>query len=146
MAKKVGLSCKLYENTATYASPVWVEITIARDVTLNMEAGEAEASSRSNTFREYLQALKDASIEFDALYDAEDARFQSIKDAFFDDTTLEILALDGSSATSGNEGLRMTCIVSAFTRNEPLEDTVTMSVTLKPTPNDDAAPAWYTVA
>jgi hypothetical protein len=143
--KKVGLSCKLFNNTGTFAVPVWAEITIARDVTLNMEAGEAEASSRANTFREYLQALKDAGIEFDMLFDGADVQFGLIKDAYFDNTTLDLLALDGASATSGNSGLRMVCVVTGFTRNEPLEEAVTVAVTVKPTPNADSPPVWFTV-
>ncbi len=143
--KVVGLSCKLYRNTGTFGIPIWTEITIAKDVTLNMEAGEAEASSRASTFKEYLQALKDANIEFDALYDAADTGFIAVKDAYFNNTTLDILALDGSSATSGNQGLRMISVVTGFTRSEPLEETVTMSVTVKPTPNADTSPVWFTV-
>jgi len=146
MGKKVGLSCKLYRNTGTFGVPVWTEITIARDVTLNLESGEADASSRGSVFKEYLQALKDASLEFDVLYDAADTNFTALREAFFNNTTLDMLALDGSSATTGNQGLRMVSIVTAFPRNEPLEETVTSAVTVKPTVNDDTAPVWYTVA
>ena len=146
MGKKVGLSCKLYYNTGSYASPVWAEIDLARDVTLNLEASEADASSRASTWREFLQALKDASIEFDMLYDAADTAWTAIMDAFLNGTAIEILALDGDSATTGTEGLRATCQVFNCSRNEPLEETVTNSVVIKPTPNADAAPAWYTTA
>jgi hypothetical protein len=145
MAKKVGLSCKLFRNTGTYGVPVWTEITITRDVTLALEAGEAEANSRANTFREYLQALKDAGIEFDALYDSADTGFIALKDAYFNNTTLDVVALDGAAAT-GAEGLRIICIVTNMSRNEPLEETVTNNFTLKPTPNDDSGPAWFTHA
>jgi hypothetical protein len=144
MGKKVGLSCKLYRNTGTYAVPVWSEIDLARDVTLSLEVGEADASTRASTWREFLQTLKEAGIEFELASDSSDTEFTAVKDAFFDNTAIEILALDGDEAVAGSQGLRMTSIVSSFSRNEPLEETVTISVTIKPTPNDDAEPEWFT--
>lgn len=146
MGKKVGLSCKLYRNTGTFGVPVWSEIDLARDVTLNLEAGEADASTRASVWREMLQTLKDAGIEFELASDSEDAEFTAIKDAFFNNTTLDILALDGGSGVSGSQGLRMISVVTAFSRSEPLEETVTISVTIKPTPNSDSDPTWFSVA
>ncbi len=147
MAKKVGLSCKLYLNGGTYASPSWGEIDNAKDVTLNLEAGEADVSTRGGGgWREMLQALKDGSIEFELVYDGSDSNFASLQSAFFNGTAIDVVALDGDSATSGNQGLRMTAVVTGFTRNEPLEEGVTVSVVIKPTPNTDSAPEWFTVA
>jgi hypothetical protein len=91
-----------------------------------------------------LQTLKDAGIEFELASDSADANFSLIQAAFFANTNIEVLALDGAVGTAGSQGLRMTTIISAFNRSEPLEETVTISVTVKPTPNDDATPAWYT--
>lgn len=148
MANKIGLSCKMYRNTGSFGTPTWVEITIVRDATLNLEAGEAEVSSRASTFKEYLQALKDAGIEFDILYDGTDVNFVALKDAFINaggGVTEDIAAMDGNIATTGNQGLRIVSIVTGFTRNEPLEEVVTISVTIKPTPNVDSDPVWFVV-
>tara|TARA_R110000824_G_scaffold741_4_gene4602 strand:+ start:5868 stop:6311 length:444 start_codon:yes stop_codon:yes gene_type:complete len=145
MAKTVGLNCELSYNTGTFATPTWSAIGNARDVTLSLEAGEADASTRgSDGWRETIQALKDGSIEFELAADSSDAAFTAIKTAFFDGTSIDVVALDGPQATAGSQGLRMIAAVSAFSRSEPLEDTVTVSVTLKPTPNDDTTPVWYT--
>lgn len=145
MAKTVGLNCELSYNTGTFGSPTWSAIGNARDVTLSLEAGEADASTRgSDGWRETIQALKDGSIEFELAADSTDAAFTAIKSAFFDGTSIDVLALDGPQSTTGSQGLRMIAAVSAFSRSEPLEDTVTVSVTLKPTPNDDTTPVWYT--
>ena len=32
MAIKMGFACKLFRNTGTYATPVWVEVKIVKDV------------------------------------------------------------------------------------------------------------------
>jgi hypothetical protein len=145
MAKQVGLSCELSYNTGTYGVPVWVEIDLAKDVNINLEAAEADASSRSSAgWREYIQSLKDASVEFEMMNDSADTAFTAVKNAFINGTAIEVLVLDGPDATTGSQGLRMTAAVSGFSRSEPLEEAVTISVTLKPTPNTDAVPAWYT--
>ena len=146
MGKKVGLACKLYYNSGTYASPTWVEIEKAKDVELNLEAGEADATDRgSGGWREFLAALKDASIEFEINHDSSDAGYVALRTAFFASTNaIEILALEGDVAVAGNEGLRATCAVFGFSRSEPLDSTVSESLSLKPTPNDDSPPEWYT--
>ena len=140
----IGLSCKLFINTGTYAVPTWTEVTIARDVALNLEATEAEASSRASTWKEYMVGLKDAGIEFDILYEGADTNYVLLRDAFLDGTDIELLVFDGASVTVGNQGLRATCKITGFGRSESMEEAVTSSVVAKPTPNTDAAPAWFT--
>ncbi len=76
MGNRLGLDAVLYRNTATYATPTWSEISNARDVTLNLESGEADASRRGGGgWEEVLKALKSGSIEFELLYDNADAEF-----------------------------------------------------------------------
>ena len=45
MAVKLGLDAKLFHNTGSYATPTWDEITNVRDLTLNLEAGEADVTA-----------------------------------------------------------------------------------------------------
>lgn len=141
MAIRIGIEAKLYRNTGSGGSPTWSEITNAREVTLNLEAAEVDATRRgSGGWREILSGLKDASIEFELVYDPEDAHFQAIKDAYFQNDTLEIAALDAPVAENG-EGLRAVMSVINFSRNEPLEEVLTVNVTLKPAPNE-TPPSW----
>ncbi|MBT6153666.1 MAG: hypothetical protein HOH82_03130, partial [Planctomycetaceae bacterium] len=129
---RVGLSGKLYRNTATYATPTWSEIKNVRDLTLNVEASEADASRRGGGgWREVLKALKDGGIEFELLHENGNADNTALRDAFFNDTNVDMLALDGDVATSGSEGLRMTVAVMNFSRSEPMEDSMTHSVVVK---------------
>ena len=48
MGIKLGMEAKLYRNTGTYALPTWVELTNVKDLTLNLEAGEADVTTRGN--------------------------------------------------------------------------------------------------
>jgi len=136
MAVKLGLDAKLYRNSGTYALRTWNELKNAKDVTLNLEAGEADASRRgSGGWRETLMALKDGSVEFELVYDNADAEFTALKDAFFNGTTVELAVMDGDIATTGTQGLRATMSVVNFSRNEPLEEALTVSVTVTPAPS-----------
>lgn len=145
-SEKLGLDAKLYHNTGSYGSPTWAEIQDAQDVSLTLESGEAEVKRRASTWTEFLAALKEAAIEFEMISDPSNtADFQALRDAFLNRTAIEILCLDGAVDSTGNEGVRMTCLVTQFSRNEPLEEVLTFSVMLKPTPNDNAVPAWVTM-
>jgi hypothetical protein len=140
MGAKTGLDCKLFRNTGTSGTPVWNEITDARDVTLNLTAGDADASSRGVTFKQYLMTLLDASIDFELVYNTATDDFAALQAAFFNRTTIPFAIMDGP-VSAGSEGLLVTCYVSKFTRNEPLENTVTVSVSLKPAYG--TTPSWY---
>lgn len=145
MAEKLGLDAKLYHNTGTFGAPVWAEIEDAQDVSLTLEAGEAEVKRRASTWTEFLAALKEAAIEFEMVSDPTNtADFQALRDAFLNRTAIELLILDGDVTTTGSEGLRMTSLITQFSRNEPLEEVLTFSVMAKPTPNADSVPAWVT--
>jgi hypothetical protein len=143
---KLGLDAKLYRNTGTHAAPVWNEIKNVRDVTLNLEAGEADVTTRGNAgWRATVATLKDGSIEFDMVWDTEDDDFSAIRDAFLNHTALEFAVMDGDITTAGSQGLRATCAVTNFSRNEALEEAITVSVTVKPTFAANP-PEWMTVA
>ena len=144
MGVRLGLDAKLFLNSGSYASPTWEELPNVKDLTLNVEAGEADASTRGNGgWRATLATLKDGSIEFEMIWDTADAGFTAIKDAFFNNTPIEFAALDGDVATAGSQGLRATMAITNFSRNEPLEEALTVSVTAKPTYAANP-PEWMT--
>ena len=143
----LGLDAKLYYNTGTYASPTWTEITNVKDLTLNLEKGEADVSTRGgNGWKQTVGTLKDASIEWGMVWDPDDTAFTAIKNAFINNTSIEFLVLDGSSSPASGvtvQGLRAECSITGFTRNEALEDALSVDVTAKPTYSSNA-PSWYT--
>jgi len=140
MGVKLGLDAKLFRNTGTYQSPTWTEIGNVRDVTLNLETSEADVTTRANNgWRATVATLKDASIEFEMVWDSADANFTAMREAFLNNTSVELAVLDGPAASG--QGLRATCMVTKFSRNEPLEEAITVSVTVKPTYSTNA-PSW----
>ena len=146
MSVRLGMDAKLYRNAGTFAAPNWNLIPNVRDLTLNLETGEADVTTRANNgWRATVATLKDASIEFEMVWDTSDEDFTAIRNAFLNNTPLEVAVLDGLVATTGSQGLRATCMVTSFTRNEPLEEAITVNVTVKPTYSENA-PQWMTVA
>jgi len=145
MGIRLGLDAKLFRNTGNYAAPTWNEIKNVKDVTLNLEAGEADATTRGNgRWRATVATLKDASIEFEMVWDSADDDFTAIRDAFLNHTGIELAAMDGDILTAGSQGLRATFAVTNFSRNEPLEEAITVSVTVKPTYAANP-PSWLVV-
>jgi len=145
MAVKLGLDAKLYRNTATFAAPTWNEIKNVKDVTLNLEAGEADVTTRGNNgWRATVATLKDGSVEFEMVWDSADDDFGSIRDAFLNKTALDLAVMDGDIATAGSQGLRASCMITNFSRNEALEEAITVSVTAKPTYSANP-PSWLSV-
>ncbi len=149
MAQKLGLDCKLYYSTDGNEDPIvpgnWTELTNVKDVTLTLERGEADVTTRANAgWRATAAALKDGSIEFEMIWDTEDAGFTALQEAWNNGTTIGILALDGGVAVSGSQGLVADMNVINFSRNEPLEEAVTVSVSLKPGYSSEA-PRWVTI-
>lgn len=139
MAILLGLDAKAFYGTAgTRASTA---LTNIKDVTVNLETGEADITTRaSNGWRSTKATLKDGSVEFQMVWDDEDAGFSAIKDAYFDNEPIALLFLDKEG--SGGQGLDADFSITNFSKSEPLDEAQMVSVTAKPT-YVSRAPAWY---
>ena len=128
----------MYKAGGQGAGGNWAELTNCKDVTLNVEKGEADATTRANDgWKATVAALKDGSIEWEMVWDTDDAGFTAIKDSFFDDTIIGLQVLD----TDGGEGLQADFMITNFSRAEALEDVMKVSVTAKVT-YSDTPPSW----
>jgi hypothetical protein len=150
MSFKLGMHAVMYisdtlldGSTTTPSTATWTEQSNVKDLTLNLETGEADATTRGNNgWRATLATLKEGSIEFEMLWDSADSGFTAIKDAWLNSAEIAMAAMDGDIATSGNQGLASNFTVTNFSRNEPLEEAITVNVTVKPSSQTD----WYEVA
>ena len=119
MAYKHGLDCTLTVDS--------VEIENAKDVTLNIEAGDADVTTRAaQGWRMHLPTLMDASIEFELLTGGADG------------TKLATLFNSGAAVDvvvgGGNVSFTAKMVVTNFGGSQPLEDAESVSVTLRPAP------------
>jgi hypothetical protein len=147
MPAKIGSEAKLYFCAAGIgATPTWTELTNVKNVTLDLKSGEADVTTRSNNgWKATLATLKEATIDFEMVWDTTDAGFTAIKNAWLAKTILGLAAMDGPVATTGSQGLWADCQVSGFTRDEPLDGPITVKVSAKPTYSANA-PQWKVVA
>lgn len=142
MGSRLGLDAVTYRNTGTHGAPAWNEVGNIRDLTLNLEAGEADVTTRNNNgWRATMAALLDGSCDFQMVWNTGDADFQAIKTAFFAKGSIEFCIMSGPINDPESEGLRATFQVTKFTKGEPLEEAQTVDVTIKPTYSDNA-PEW----
>lgn len=144
MAHVLSENAKLYRNAGTYGSPTWTEIPNVKDLTLGMDKGDVDITTRaSGGFVERVDGLIDATIDFQMLWDTADANFTAMQTAYFAKTAIEFLVLDGVDTASGSQGLRATCMIKTFTRTETLGEALMVDVQVLPTAAANA-PAWYT--
>jgi hypothetical protein len=153
MSIKLGKDAKIYRLTSgiraawpASGSPADLdEIGNVKDLTLNLEKNEADVTTRNNDgWRGTVGVLKDGSVEFQMLWDTGDADFTAIRDAWLNDTDIVLAVLDGDKDVPGNQGLYADFQVTAFTRNEPLEEAISADVTVKPSAAL-LSPEWVTV-
>ena len=137
MAIKLGLDAKLFRGTAgTQGS---IEVTNVKDVSLSLESGEADVTTRkAKGWKLSVATLKEASLEITILYDTEDEDFLAFKEAYFSNTPISLFVTDGDTTA---HGLDADFSVTGFTVDQPLEEAVTVKVTAKPTASD-RAPVW----
>jgi hypothetical protein len=145
MSHKLGMEGKLFRNAGTYGTPDWKEMKNVKDLTLTLEKGEADLTTRGNAgWKATVGTLKEGSIEFEMVWDTEDEGFTALQNAWFGDTPVEMAVMDGPITASGSQGLRATMSVISFSRKEPLEEAMTASISIKPT-YAEHAPEWMKV-
>jgi TP901-1 family phage major tail protein len=139
MAIRLGMEAVLkYKTGGQSGGGSWTELTNVRDVTLSLEAGEADVTTRANQgWRATVATLKEASVEFEMVWDTADAGFTAIKNAYLNNALIGLQVLD----TDGGQGLQADFMITSFSRNEPLEEGITVSVTAKVT-YSDTPPSW----
>ena len=135
MAVVLGLDAILMRGTAGQTAAT--EVKNVKDLTLSMESGEADVTTRATSgWKASIATLKEASLEFGILYDTEDADFTAFRDAYFGNTPLALFVTDGNGS-----GLDADWSITGFSVEQPLEEALPVSVTAKPIAST-RAPAW----
>jgi hypothetical protein len=147
MSVKFGMDAKLYYCAAGIGgTPTWTELTNVKNVTLNLQKGEADVTTRGNNgWKATAGTLKEGSIEFEMVWDTTDTGFTAIQQAYFQNSKIGIAAMDGGITTAGSQGLWADCQITDFSREEPLEEALSVKVTAKPTYSTNP-PIWKTVS
>lgn len=135
-----GLDCKLYYDSASsVASPTWVLISKAQDLSGPETAEEVEASARHSRFKKFLAGQIDGPIQFGYLYSTAasgsmDSVLTALKGAFVAGTPLQFAVADGAIATTGTTYFKDWFVVTGMERSEELNGSVSFQFSLKPYP------------
>jgi len=99
-----------------------------KDVTVNLEAGEADITTRGNQgWRATAPTLRECSVDFEMQWKPGDIAFDAVKTAFLSSGTVEMKVLDQPNG----EGPHGNFSITNFSRSEPLEEAISVSVTAK---------------
>jgi predicted secreted protein len=135
MAIVLGLDAVLMRGTV--GSQGTTEVKNVKDLTLNLESGEADVTTRATAgWRASVATLKEASLEFSILYDTEDTDYNAFATAYFNNTPLSLFVSDGNGT-----GLDADFSITGFSIEQPLEEALSVSITAKPTASE-RAPQW----
>jgi len=128
----LGMNAKIYQGPAESELSSLTEMGNVKDVTLTLEAGEADVTTRGNSgWRATAPTLRECTAEFEMLWKPGDAGFEAVKTAFLSAGTIRLAILTGAYDEPGTEGPLGDFSITNFSRSEPLEEGVTVSVTAK---------------
>lgn len=135
MATRRGMDAKLFVEMNENE---FQEVTTVRSVTLATEDAEADATARGNQgWRVMIQTLRTLSVEVETIWDVESAQLMKLVRAHMERTPVRVRVLDAT----GGAGVEFVAVVTVVRRQEPLEDVVTATLTLKPAPVS-IVPQW----
>ena len=116
MAIVLGLDAILMRGPAGTTGST--EVKNVKDLTLNLESGDADVTTRATKgWRASVATLKEASLEFNILYDTEDEDYNAFADAYFNNTPMALFVTDGNGT-----GLDADFSITGFSIEQPLEE------------------------
>jgi hypothetical protein len=104
---KTGLKCKLYRNSANYASPTWVETTIVGDLSVTAAWDWATAPTRESAIITGARTTLPLSAKGKMRCADTDANYIAFDDAFHNSSAVvDLMILNGDQNTNGVTGFR----------------------------------------
>jgi hypothetical protein len=107
------------------------ELSLVRDVTIELGGSEIDVSCRESDVKQYLLALKDISISGTAVYDPANPGITALIDSWEDGTALTVSLSDPTLSYTGKY------VCTKVSQPQPLEGVMTIDFTLKPTPSEN---------
>jgi hypothetical protein len=128
---KLGMNATLeYSNNLIGATPSWVAVPQARDVTNSDSMQEADVTTRAaGGFTLTAATLRDLSIETELLWTPGETAFDALYAAYKARTPKGFRILD---ATSGR-GVMFDGQIFEFSRGEPLNGVIMVTLRIRPT-------------
>lgn len=135
-AFQLGIKASLMRNTATYGSPTWLEITCVSDLAIKGDWDKAEGSTRASRVKRYAKTLFDLGFSGKVKVDHNDSSYLALLAALYDDTVIDLMALDGdptdSTLTGSLSGFRFDAHVFKGEQDQGLGNVLFDSIDLMP--------------
>ena len=126
-----------------FSAPVYVEVTIAKDVSTSKETEKLEDDCRGSAddnYKRYIPGMKDISTSLEVCHRTSHAAWELIVNAEDTDDILEVQMLDGPEAPAvgeTTEGIRYMANVFSFEMDQPLNSPLNDSFEFAPTACQD---------
>ncbi len=129
-----GHDCVLYYNSATHASPTWVEIAEARDVAVpDFGVNPVEANSRASDFEAFVAGMIKLGATFTYLHKR---GTDTVRDALVGmvsgRSAKEFAFMDGGITLVGARGVRFFALMEKFSYGQDNEGAMVWDASLKP--------------
>lgn len=145
MAFATGITPKTYRNTGTFGTPVWDEVDNVSKMKIGMKRDKSEGSRRTGAgMKQYMGTLLEFNPTWEMLWDLADTDMTTIRGAFTGNTEIDMIFLDGSSASGAHQGPRISAAFEDFSRDEDENGIVRVSVSA--CPGIGFVPTWFTGA
>ena len=141
----LGLNAQLYISAGGSGGyTAGTLVNNCQDLTLKLEKNTADVTTRGNNgWRAKVAVLRDATVSWKMIWDETDPSMLIVLNSFLANSSptnqIEAAILD-----KDGKGLEGTFVVTTFTRNEPLEEALTVDVEITPTYDAVHPPTWIT--
>jgi predicted secreted protein len=126
---QAGFNGQLFIGTQGNGATANQEVLDARDVTVNLTGETFETSSRRTApWKAFISGWKEWSADFTLVHENDETVIDTLETAFIAGTVISVRLIDDDG-----DGYYGDCIVTNFTREEPLADAMGRSVTLQGT-------------
>jgi hypothetical protein len=135
---KIAINAVIYLNTATFASPTWVAVSLVGDVTVTPAWDMGEANTRGNRLKQKVKTMLDITVSAKVRADDADTSYDTLWEAAHNDTVLNMLVLDGPLTKQGARGYWMDFQVAKSSQDQSLGSVIFTEFEFTPTPSVNA--------
>lgn len=150
MTLSVGNDMKLYHNTGTNASPVWVLIDIVGDVSVDINIGNAEVDLRVSSWLLGLPTKLSGGMNMALANHVGNSVFATLRGYALARTIKQYASVNTLIATSGAQYFKSFCHFTAFPWNQPTQEVsngdAQMAFSYAEESSALVEPAWVIVA
>ena len=123
---QAGFEGRMFIGTEGNGASASDECTFARDVTINLTSDPIDVTSRDSApWKDYIPGLREWSVSFNAVYINTDSALDALEAAYIAGTILSVRLIDNDG-----DGYYGDIIVTEFSREEPLADGMSRTVTM----------------